>query len=317
MERVLKGGPWTFDNHLLVLGRMQLGVPIPDIPLFHVEFWVQAHNLPEGFMSEAVGKLLGNYIGQFVEYDPSNNACVWREYMRLRVLIDIRQPLKKERKVRVAGGEWSIVKFRYEKLPIFCFVCGCIGHTDQFCEVLFSKPRDDGVREWGAEMKAEVRRGPGGGRSRWLKEGRPNPTSGGAENGGVNAETEAAKFQGRYAANVHGHGETSGSNKGKNIMEVVGPDIQKYSISSGDINSQGIVAAIPHLNNYVAPPVVQLSNEPHVEKKRRREGEITGTEDSLKLGFVNVITNPLATPLGNDDEHFLSAGPGYQASREQ
>lgn len=104
MERVMKGGPWTFDNHLLVLGRMQVGVPLEDIPLFHVEFWVQAHHLPVGFMNEAVGKLLANYIGSFVAYDPANNASVWREYMRLRVLIDVRKPLKKERKVRVEGG---------------------------------------------------------------------------------------------------------------------------------------------------------------------------------------------------------------------
>lgn len=151
MERVLKGGPWTFDNHLLVLGRMRVGVPLEDIPLFHIEFWVQAHHLPVGFMNEAVGKLLANYIGTFVEYDPANNACVWREYMRLGVLVDVRQPLKKERKVLVEGGDWSVVKFKYEKLATFCFVCGCIGHTEQFCEVLMAKQNDDGV--WNSRLR--------------------------------------------------------------------------------------------------------------------------------------------------------------------
>lgn len=95
MERIMKGGPWSFDNHLLVLGRMKLGVPLDQIPLFHTEFWVQAHNLPIGFMTVAMGKLLANYIGKFVDYDPANNACVWRKYMRLRILVDVRQPLKK------------------------------------------------------------------------------------------------------------------------------------------------------------------------------------------------------------------------------
>lgn len=146
LERIFKGGPWTFDNHLLVLGRMKVGVAIEDIPLHHVEFWVQAHHLPVGFMMEAVGKHLGNYIGTFVDYDPANNSCVWRAYMRICVLVDIRQPLKKERKVRVAGGEWTVVKFRYEKLPALCFYCGCIGHVEQMCEVLFGRGVDDGVR---------------------------------------------------------------------------------------------------------------------------------------------------------------------------
>lgn len=104
MEKVLKGGPWTFDNHILALESMQMGVPLQAISLSHVDFWVQCHNLPVGFMSELVGKHLANYIGEFVDYDPSNNTSVWRAYMRLRVRIDVRQPLKKNRKVRMEGA---------------------------------------------------------------------------------------------------------------------------------------------------------------------------------------------------------------------
>lgn len=100
----MKGGPWTFDNYLMVLGQMQLGVPVPEIPLNHADFCVQVHHLPVRFMKEAVGKLLANFIGTFVEYDPSNNMSVWHSYMRLRVHIDVRLPLKQEWKVRIAGG---------------------------------------------------------------------------------------------------------------------------------------------------------------------------------------------------------------------
>lgn len=319
LERVMKGGPWTFDNHLLVLGRMQVGVPLHDIPLFHTEFWVQAHNLPVGFMTEAVGKLLANYIGKFVGYDPTNNSCVWREYMRLRVLVDVRQPLKKERKVRVAGGEWSIVKFRYEKLAIFCFVCGCIGHTDQFCEVLFSKGRDDGFRGWSMELRAEARRGAGGGRSQWLKEGRPNPTEGGGVHHAATAETGHAEFQGGYAQNMHGIYEPSIRNKGKNIVEYVGPTCQNNSYAASGIDSRDpIPVGAFLLNNQGDPPSNQLTNEPYGEKKRRREGEVPVNEDTLRGGFVSVINNPLAeSSHDNVKEHFLSAGPGHQACREK
>lgn len=50
MEAVLRGGggPWSFDSHLLILGRMQIGTLIQELSLFHVEFWVQVHNLPVG-----------------------------------------------------------------------------------------------------------------------------------------------------------------------------------------------------------------------------------------------------------------------------
>jgi hypothetical protein len=170
MEAVLQGGPWMFDNHMLILDRVQLGVQIENIPLHHVDFWVQVHNLPVGLMAEKVGKKLANYIGSFVEYDKNNNTSIWRQYMRLRVRVDVRQPLKKESKVKNQGGEWCIIKFKYERLGVFCFVCGIMGHAENKCEVRFAKEIDDGVREWSNELRAEPRRRSGRQTSRWLKE---------------------------------------------------------------------------------------------------------------------------------------------------
>lgn len=103
MEAASKGGPWTFDSHLLIMERVQLGMQIENIPLNQVEFWVQVHHLPAGLMLEKVGKAMGNFIGVFVEYDKNNNTSYWREYMRERVQIDVRQPLKKQTKVKIKG----------------------------------------------------------------------------------------------------------------------------------------------------------------------------------------------------------------------
>jgi 14-3-3 protein epsilon len=99
MERVLQGGPWTFDNHMLIVERVQVGMQIENIPLHHVDFWVQVHNLPVGLMALKVGKTMANYIGSFVEYDKNNNNSFWRQYMRIRVCVDVRQPLKKDTRV--------------------------------------------------------------------------------------------------------------------------------------------------------------------------------------------------------------------------
>lgn len=107
-----------------MLGRAQLGVPLHEIPLNNIEFSVQVHNLPVGFMTKLVGKHLANYIREFVDYDTSNNSSVWRSYMRLRVRVDVRLPLKKEGKVQVAGREWCVMQFKCKKLMAFCFMCG-------------------------------------------------------------------------------------------------------------------------------------------------------------------------------------------------
>jgi hypothetical protein len=155
---------------MLIIERVQLGVQIENIPLYHVDFWVQVHNLPTGLMAERVGKTLANYIGSFVEYDKNNKGSFWREYMRLKVRVDVRQPLKKESRVKNQGGEWCTVKFRYEKLGVFCFVCGIVGHGENRCPIRFSMAADDGKRAWSKELRAEPRRRNGRQSSRWLLE---------------------------------------------------------------------------------------------------------------------------------------------------
>ncbi|CAN1822556.1 hypothetical protein LINPERHAP1_LOCUS30010 [Linum perenne] len=66
--------------------------------------------------------------------------------MRLRVRLDVRQPLKREKKLREAGDIVITCKFWYERLPNFCYICGKIGHIDRYCEVNFHVPADKIVR---------------------------------------------------------------------------------------------------------------------------------------------------------------------------
>ncbi|GAU39458.1 hypothetical protein TSUD_158890 [Trifolium subterraneum] len=153
MDAVLNGGPWTFDNNLLLLERVQVGMQIENISLY-------------------AGTTLGNYIGKFVEYDKNNNSSFWRQYMRIRVRIDVRQPLKKDTKVKDKNGKWCVVNFKYEKLGTFCFVCGIMGHAENKCEVSFSMEQDYGKKEWSADIRADLRRQGGRLVSRWLKEER-------------------------------------------------------------------------------------------------------------------------------------------------
>lgn len=93
MQWVLKGGPWSFDNAMLILNTIPGGVEPLSIPLVELQFWIQIHGLPTGFMNETVGKQLGNFFGKYISYDPNNNSSIWRESMRLRVAVDVRRPV--------------------------------------------------------------------------------------------------------------------------------------------------------------------------------------------------------------------------------
>ncbi|GAU32650.1 hypothetical protein TSUD_218990 [Trifolium subterraneum] len=144
VEEVLKGGPWTFDSFTLIIVRLKIGVALQDIPLFHVNFWVQIHDVPIGMMLKTVGKGLANYIGEFAEYDKNNNTSFWRKYMRVKVRMDVRSPLKIEKKIKLNG--------------------------ENRCEVKYAMERDDGQRSWSNEIRVKVRRPCGRVGSRWLHE---------------------------------------------------------------------------------------------------------------------------------------------------
>lgn len=115
------------------------------------------------------GQHMGNFIGEFTEYDENNSTGIWRSYMRIMVRVDVHILLKKEKKVRKLGGEWRIVHFKCKKLGTFFFLMWP-GHGDQFCPQIFSLEKDDGCRGWGPELRVDLRRNGGQGSSRWLQE---------------------------------------------------------------------------------------------------------------------------------------------------
>ncbi|CAN1758162.1 hypothetical protein LINPERHAP1_LOCUS6727 [Linum perenne] len=93
--------------------------------------------------------------------------------MRLRARLDIREPLKKEKKVKKPRGDWLLAKFRYEWLPNFYFICGRIGHIDRHCEIYFRLPDDKIIRNWDITLKATPLMSSTLGGEKWLVEEKP------------------------------------------------------------------------------------------------------------------------------------------------
>ncbi|XVF47205.1 hypothetical protein PTKIN_Ptkin03bG0090400 [Pterospermum kingtungense] len=89
LKRVVEGGPWSYDNYILLLHHMKDGEIPSQVPLVYVDFWVHIYDLPIGYISESIGKQIANFIGSFVDYDVDNNSAPWRDYMRVRVKIDV------------------------------------------------------------------------------------------------------------------------------------------------------------------------------------------------------------------------------------
>ena len=173
ISRVLEGGPWIYDNMHILLHCLMPNEAAAAVPIDSLDFWVQIHNPPVGFMSTQVGKQFGDFVGKFIQYDETNNTRFGASYMRVKVQIDVSQPLKCWKKILLSNGSSSQVLFKYERLELFCFLCGKLGHTDPFCDFHFSMAIDSMARGWGNRLKASFRPFSFGGG--WLQDEKGEP----------------------------------------------------------------------------------------------------------------------------------------------
>ena len=56
-------------------------------------------------------------------------------YIRVRVTLDVFQPLFRGRIIKLDEEEKIWVNFRYERLPNICYWCGCLDHGDKECDL--------------------------------------------------------------------------------------------------------------------------------------------------------------------------------------
>ena len=52
MQRVINGGLWTFDRHLILTCVEGLRINPGTIQLFQADIWVQIFDLPSGFLAQ-------------------------------------------------------------------------------------------------------------------------------------------------------------------------------------------------------------------------------------------------------------------------
>ncbi|KAJ8754119.1 hypothetical protein K2173_002017 [Erythroxylum novogranatense] len=128
LKRMLAGGPWSFNKYILLVHQWKEGEDPVNIDFTHTDVWAQFHGLPLGFASEALARNIGNLMGTYLEYDSANRRTDPMEIM-----------------------------FSYERLPLVCYLCSIIGHSETNYLKLLERSEEEHCREWPKEIQAEVR----------------------------------------------------------------------------------------------------------------------------------------------------------------
>ncbi|KAM0824031.1 hypothetical protein ACQ4PT_070473 [Festuca glaucescens] len=134
MDRVRGGTPWMISKHGVLLKEFDPSAKHADVCFDRLAIWAQILNLPFGLMNDSHGKGLASNIGKVEKMDVDSKGRAWGEFLRVRVSINAQEPLL--RCVSVFSQKrqaTDVYQVMYERLPIFCFSCGILGHSSLTC----------------------------------------------------------------------------------------------------------------------------------------------------------------------------------------
>ncbi|CAL1377594.1 unnamed protein product [Linum trigynum] len=151
-NKVLLGGPWHLERQLLMFKEISPDLDLKTLVFSKADFWVRIRELPLKWRNLQMAKKIGEMFGGFVRWDELHSG-VSSEFLRLRVTIQVMKPLI--RVVKLQGKEGPIsYKVGYERLPIYYFRCGLLGHLKRSCAKELQSQTDE-EDPYGAWLRAE------------------------------------------------------------------------------------------------------------------------------------------------------------------
>ncbi|OMO57964.1 reverse transcriptase [Corchorus capsularis] len=116
------------------------------------QYWVRIFDMPILMMNTRIGVSIGELMGPVLEVD---DTC--GRFLRIRVVLTLVDALRKNTTVSTSQGELT-VRFKYEKLPAFCRVCGILTHLDNDCLVGVTILRTQGYieKQYDDSIRAEL-----------------------------------------------------------------------------------------------------------------------------------------------------------------
>lgn len=218
-------------------------------------------------------------------------------------------PLKRCKRIRKPDGSTFTVNFKYERLHIFCFICGRLGHSERFCDQWFAAEEKEIKREWGVWLKVDDRRGTSLAGEKWLR------SEEGAQAGAHVQATPVPETQ-RRGTNIFSFGN-SGNHAGNPL--VVNPrDLGNHSADNSAKFGEGVIGHNSADTDFVSMSM-HAENDCLTlgEERKRRRGALTTGLVGADPEKVPTLCIAYANANMDTTSPFLSAGSGPGAGRDQ
>lgn len=123
VERILKGRPWMFDKHVLLLQQIQAMEQPSQVILDKATYWIRLYDLPVGDMNENVIAKLASKAGRVISISHKKDYHMGGRYVRVRVEVEAGKPVVRGSLLKFRGGTPMFINFKYERLRHFCYHC--------------------------------------------------------------------------------------------------------------------------------------------------------------------------------------------------
>ncbi|XP_050211918.1 uncharacterized protein LOC126662073 [Mercurialis annua] len=304
MKRVLEDGPWTFEFHLFICRQLVVGESVANIQLWDAVLWVHVNDIPLGLVTKKLGENVGNYLGKFICHDNRRVKPNESSSLRVRVSIDVRKPLKKKMKFKRSANTWSWVELQYERIPMFCFYCGIMGHSEKFCDKYFDNPIPKEELPYGADMRYVMKKSPVLMEDRWLRN---------ADTAVV--ESEVADDEVADMADLNAKMVTNLSIEKSNMISefqiggIRGKEDKEKGMSTDLVVSAVTKSSKEYLNSKKVNLAIESGDEGAMESKRKRPNldySVGNNVSGPSFHATDMIIDPISyRPAGLDNK----AGP--------
>ncbi|MBA0706383.1 hypothetical protein Golax_018496 [Gossypium laxum] len=127
LETIMEGRPWLLLKSIILFDRLIKPMERPEIRLTSSPFWIKIGSCLPEFDKKDFLHAIGVTFGRVIRSEINGDIC------RLRINLDVQKPLRRGIFVSIDNINKSWISFKYEKLPMFCFGCGRMGHSLKDC----------------------------------------------------------------------------------------------------------------------------------------------------------------------------------------